>query len=107
MCRNPGAGSRRAVWGRKADCSMRRDALEGRGSSRCRVVAVVGRNHRDSFLLRMECSLPSTVLVRIYTSLDRPPLTLTLGCRGSLSPEAAGCGMLGPIGISSGPACEP
>jgi hypothetical protein len=53
--------SRHVEWGRRAGCSMHRDALGGRGSSRCCVVAVVGHSRLDSFPLRKGCSLRSTV----------------------------------------------
>jgi hypothetical protein len=48
---------------RRAGCSMRRGALEGRESSRCRgeLRLVVGRNRRDNCLRRRECFLQSTV----------------------------------------------
>jgi hypothetical protein len=60
-CHSPRLGSRRAASGRKAGCSTHRDALEDRESNRCCVVAVVGRNHLGRRLLRMGCSLPSTI----------------------------------------------
>ena len=61
-CHSLRRGSRRVELGRRAGCSMHRDALGDRGSNRCCVVAVVGRNRRDSCLLRRGCSLPSTML---------------------------------------------
>lgn len=62
VCRIRRPGSHHAELGRKAGCSMHRDALGGRASNRSRDVVVVGRNRRDSCQRRMGYSLLSTVL---------------------------------------------
>lgn len=79
VCHTLDVGSRRVEWGRKVGCSTHRDAPEGRVSSHCHVFAAVGHSRRGSFLLHMECFLPSTMLVRVEHLLKYTQQTPTLG----------------------------
>lgn len=99
--------SDRADWAHMVVDSMRRRALEDRGSSRCHGAVVVDGHcsHPGNRSGRNECSLPNTTSLSAmphFPSLE----PLTLGCNGSLSPGVPGPGP-GPIGISRGPGLEP
>ena len=49
-----------------AGCNRHRDALEGSGSSHCRVFGDVDRSHHGSCPRCKECSLPSTAVISIF-----------------------------------------
>jgi hypothetical protein len=70
VCRIPHQDFDREQSGRKAGCSMHRDALGGRMNSCFRVVAVVGRSRRGSCLRCMGYFLPNTTFCQRLICAD-------------------------------------